>query len=217
MTAELETHDHYLPSRTLESIPGSVTVTSLALDKDVSYERWARTGELLGNLMKANGWWIGDWIIFGEDHKEWGEMYTQALAETGLGPSTLHNYVWVSRSVAPERRRADLTWTHHQAVAKLKPSQQSKWLEHAAAGGWSVSDLKREIDRHYNKNGKQELDDIDKAVKALEMARQRVAEASSLGQDEAMEAILLIDQAINRIKHVEGSEPEEIEGELVEG
>jgi hypothetical protein len=54
----------------------------------------------------------------------------------------------VARHVAPERRRSDLPWGVHYAVASLKSAEQVEWLARAAEGGMTASELRRELARH---------------------------------------------------------------------
>ncbi len=50
-------------------------------------------------------WWRGDWINYGEDRADWGEMYTQALDESDLAYNSLRKEAWVSRRIDLWRRR----------------------------------------------------------------------------------------------------------------
>jgi hypothetical protein len=43
------------------------------------------------------------------------------------------------------RRRDDLTWSHHVAVAGLPERDQETWLDRAAAESLSVADLRTEL------------------------------------------------------------------------
>ena len=53
-------------------------------------------------------------------------------ASTRLFPyESIRNYAWVSSKVAHVTRVTDLSWKHHQAVARLMPKEQKHWLRKA--------------------------------------------------------------------------------------
>jgi hypothetical protein len=62
----------------------------------------------------------------------------------------------ISGAFEPSRRRDDLTWSHHVAVAALPEEEQERWLDRAAAEGLSVADLRTEL-RAAPKQGRQAL------------------------------------------------------------
>lgn len=210
MTAtELET---FVPKRMLEPIPGKATISSLVLDADLSYERWESLGRTLGNIGKANAWWIGDWIRYGE-HTH-GEMYSQGLEVTGLEYKTLKNYVWVAEAFSnqktgePEGRHDELSFFHHSLVAALTPGQREKWLTRAEQNNWTAAELNAQL-----KGGKgNNKSDLDKAISHLEKGRELIFTAAD--QDTALEAAQLVAKALVALGVEEYSQ--DIEGEAVE-
>ena len=60
-------------------------------------------------------WWIGDALNFGE--QRYGEMYTQAIDETGLGYDAIRQMKWVASQYEMCTRVHNLSWTHHRAAA----------------------------------------------------------------------------------------------------
>jgi signal transduction histidine kinase len=106
---------------------------------------WAEQGRRLGTIGRAVGWWIGDWLRFGNER--FGERYTRASRITGYDVQTLMNIVYVATSVEVERRRADLSFSHHAEVASLPPEQQDRWLDRARADHLSVRCLREELRR----------------------------------------------------------------------
>ncbi len=128
-----------------DAIPGKLTDTSLKLDHGISIEDWARAGETIGLMHRASPFWVGDWLLYGEDH--WHEKYAQYVEETGLSPATLVERARISRLVPPERRNEHLSLTHHAIVAGLLPEQQTHLLALAAAQGWNTTTLRAEARR----------------------------------------------------------------------
>jgi hypothetical protein len=80
-------------------------------------------------MEKALRWWWGDWYAFGE--RKYGEVSSQGEDLSGLSVKSLWNCTWVSNKVETSRRREDLPWAHHEAVAGLEPSEQDRLLDKA--------------------------------------------------------------------------------------
>jgi hypothetical protein len=102
-------------------------------------------------VTRCNQWWLGDWVRYGAE--KWGEKYTQAAKITGYDPRSLANMASIAAAFDSSRRRDDLTWSHHVAVAGLPAGEQERWLDRAAAEGLSVADLRTEL-RAAPKHGK---------------------------------------------------------------
>jgi hypothetical protein len=122
---------------------GAATPTSLVLPADMSYERYEALGFALAQAHNRIGWWIADWINFGE--RVYGEMYAQAIEVTGMRYATLMTYASVARRVPVERRRPELKFGHHAEVASLEPKEQSEWLEQAVVNDWKRDDLRHRL------------------------------------------------------------------------
>jgi hypothetical protein len=105
--------------------------TALKLDPETTFDEWQEIGVFIGRVNRMSGWWIADWVSFGE--RAFGETYAQALNETGLAYQTLANYVSVGHRVPPSVRRGDLSFSHHAEVASLPPADQGELLERAAS------------------------------------------------------------------------------------
>jgi hypothetical protein len=123
---------------------GGLTATALELDDpNISWERYESL--LLFFLAFDNSlrWYIGDVLNLGE--ALFGEKYTQAVALTGLRVERLRNYAWVCASVARNRRRPELGFSFHEAVASLAPREQRRWLGRAVAEGWTRDVLRGEL------------------------------------------------------------------------
>ncbi|HET7443216.1 MAG TPA: hypothetical protein VFJ57_01015 [Solirubrobacterales bacterium] len=111
---------------------------------------------------------MGDWVRYGSE--KWGEKYTHAAKITGYDPRSLANMASVSAAFDMSRRRDDLTWSHHVAVASLEESEQELWLDRAAAEMLSVADLRTELrasakgKRHETDESRPLDDEIDETV-----------------------------------------------------
>jgi len=107
----------------------------------MTFERWAALGGLLGRIHGSVGFWVGDWILYGE--RAYGERYAQGVETCGLSPDTLRGYAWVAERLAPVRRRTGLSWSAHREVAGLAPADADALLDRAEREGLASRDLRR--------------------------------------------------------------------------
>lgn len=114
-------------------------------------DQWSQAGELISRCESGVLWWVGDWLNYGETR--YGETYTRAVEETGLGPKTLMNAKAVSNEFEISRRRDILSWSHHETVAPLPPAEQDELLDRAESEGLSRQQLRKLVRerRHANR------------------------------------------------------------------
>lgn len=117
------------------SIPGVITETGLQLPPGLTFDQWQQVGFTLRRINKAWKWWVGDWLNYGE--RTYGEMYSQAMEETGLKYNELAQIAHVARQIDPSMRHEGLPWTSHAAVAKLDKDQAIALLNRAEQNGWA--------------------------------------------------------------------------------
>src|ERR1700752_2199864 len=77
-----------------------------------------------------------------DGNAKFGERYSRASKITGYDSQTLMNMVYVASRFSISRRRENLSWSHHAALAALPAEEQEEWLNQAVAEHWSVSDLR---------------------------------------------------------------------------
>lgn len=120
----------------------TLTPTSLSLPQDATVDEWEQIGQALGSVQGAIQWWIADFVLTGEV-RQYGVKYERAMALTGLEYKTLANMVSVARKFESSRRRENLSFAHHAAVAGLAQAEQDAWLDRAAQDSLSVAKLKQ--------------------------------------------------------------------------
>jgi hypothetical protein len=113
---------------------------SWAAPETLAYDRWVVLGRKLGTIGRGVGWWIGDWLRFG--NTVYGEKYVQAARITGYETQTLMTMVYVASRVEPACRREELSFSHHAEVAALSADEQERWLNMAKERRLSVHDLR---------------------------------------------------------------------------
>lgn len=120
-----------------------ITQVGLKIKRQPTWDEYEIAVKTWTTVHRLSAWVISDLYNFGE--KKWGETYAQAMDDTGLS----YGYLSVIRSVAKriprKRRNGNLSFSHHTAVAKMKPEQQSAWLDYAEESGLNRNQLREEI------------------------------------------------------------------------
>lgn len=125
---------------------GCYTLTSVGLTVEGTppWSQHEGVGDFIQRAHQASGFWLADWLRYGESRADWKERLSQIVDATGLSMKTLKNVRAVGR-IDPSRRRDDIDFSLHEAVTALPPEDQSDWLERAATEGWSVAELRAHI------------------------------------------------------------------------
>jgi hypothetical protein len=84
---------------------------------------------VLGKIEHSVSWWIGDWWAFGE-HR-YGDRKAMVEAEDWEGPAyqTCFNAWNIAKRFEINRRRLNLSFTHHAEVAGLAPDEADALLD----------------------------------------------------------------------------------------
>lgn len=135
----------------------TLTNVSWSAPDAMSRELWIQSGRRLGAIGRGVGWWIGDWLRFGNER--YGEKYAKASRITGYDPQTLMNMVYVASNVDPSRRREKLSWSHHAEVAALAADEQDRWLDLAEGSRLSVHDLRLTLRSPHTQAGAAKIDE----------------------------------------------------------
>lgn len=123
--------------------PLTITAVAWIVKHDLDLAEWSRQGQRLGVMNRCSPWWLGDWIRYG--NTKFGEKYSRAAKITGYDAQTLMNMVYVASHFEISRRRENLSWSHHEAVAALPRDQQDYWLDRATAECLTRADLRLEL------------------------------------------------------------------------
>jgi hypothetical protein len=131
--------------------PPILTETSWSPRQELTLADWTRQGRCLGSVARACGWWIGDWIRYG--NARYGEKYKTAARVTGYDVHSLMNMAYVASRFEISRRREKLSFSHHAELAALRPEAQERWLDRAEFAGLSLRRLREELRREARSNG----------------------------------------------------------------
>jgi hypothetical protein len=108
---------------------------------NTQWEEWVKAGNVLQTIHKHINFWIGDWILFGEQY--FSDTYSQAIFLTGKSDITLRNCAWIASVFPPEQRR-DLSYTHHFEVAGMDNIEDRDYLlDKAEEEEWSAGHLRK--------------------------------------------------------------------------
>ena len=123
--------------------PAALTATAWVPRVELAVSGWAVQGRWLGALGRGSGWWIGDWVRYG--NARYGERYGPAARLTGYDVQSLRNMAYVAGRFEAPRRREALSFSHHAELAGLPAEEQELWLDRAEASGLSVRSLRSEL------------------------------------------------------------------------
>jgi hypothetical protein len=123
----------------------TINDVSWSAAEDMSFAEWLEYGRRLGVMGRSAGWWIGDWLTYG--NHVFGERYVRASRITGYDSQTLMNMAYVASRFDASRRRGRLSWSHHAEIAAMEPDEQDHWLERAETDRLSVRCLREAIRR----------------------------------------------------------------------
>lgn len=101
-------------------------------------------------LYNSSRWLLGDILLLGE--RQWGARctaspYKEAMQMSGASRSVLRGLVLTCQRFPLESRLAELSFSHHQEVAKADatPSQREEALRQAADNKLSCSSLRKQL------------------------------------------------------------------------
>ena len=172
-----------------------MTSVSWAAPNDLDLTEWLKQGHRIGMMGRSAGWWIGDWLRFG--NAKYGEKYTQAKKITGYDVQTLMNMVWVASQIDVSRRREDLSWSHHMEVVAEDLPTQERLLDKAAAERLSVRNLRALI--RLERNADPDRDGVSQPPPGERVVCPRFVDARREG------AQLTVDEAVAWTRRGRGS------------
>lgn len=139
------THSPALQGSALEQAGAVITETSLRFSDPhgITWEQYENLGEFLSALGRAYPFWVGDFLLYGEEI--FGEQFSQIEASLPQSAHTLVNYRSVCKRVPRSRRRSSLSFSVHAEVAYLEPRERDRWLEQAERNDWKREQMREAL------------------------------------------------------------------------
>jgi hypothetical protein len=173
--------------------------TGLEVNGRPTFGEHEGVGEFIQRSHRASGFWLADWLRYGESRRDWAARLSQAVDVTGLSPKTLANVRAVG-AIPKSRRRAKVEFALHVEVAGLSADEQTALLERCETEGWDRQEL-----RHAIKHAQREtvLDGRASAMFTVDVTVQVEVESKNktLAEDRAWEDVkqALVDEKHARV------------------
>lgn len=99
----------------------SLQEMGLLFDVVPEYEQWEEIGTTLFRVGRNANWWLGDWLVAGEQF--YAEKAAQAIDMTGIGYDSISQMRWVAESIPMDERVSGVSWSLHRSAAAIKDGQ----------------------------------------------------------------------------------------------
>lgn len=123
----------------------TLTAKAMLVKGRPTFAEYQAVGDFIERAHKASGWWVADWLKYGESRDDWKQKIDAVMDVTGYAEQTVKNHKYIGENIAPSRRRDDVSFSVHSEVASLDPREQEHWLERAASNGWTQRELRAMI------------------------------------------------------------------------
>lgn len=141
---------------------GIVSETGMVFKDETPESDWQRITQNICALFEKSdrthsqcAMMLGDALRFGEE--KFGEKYADVIDATRdymrtRGIEQAKNWMWVAGKVPPHLRNINLSFAHHELVAKLDQSEQEEFLKLAESEALTVRELREKVkERHPGK------------------------------------------------------------------
>lgn len=119
----------------------TLTETGLIIKGKPSYGEHEGVGDFIKRAHRCSGFWMADWLRYGETRADWTERLSQIVDATGLSEKRVKNIRAVG-GIEQSVRRPGVEFGLHEVVAGLAPSEQAAWLERCESNGWDRHELR---------------------------------------------------------------------------
>ena len=126
----------------------TLTENGLEVDGRPTFGQYAGVGDFIHRAQKASGWWLADWIVYGEGREDWKKQVEALIDFEVLTEASVKQYRYVAKAVPKSRRLKGVPFGHHTVVASLPPDQQREWLRRSKTEGWTQQELRKNLRAH---------------------------------------------------------------------
>lgn len=130
--------------------------TSIEIVGQIDRAKWVGFMKWVHSLEGTIQWGLGDMVNVADEHRdEWlsdiegdeepDSKYEALLEESGYSYSSLRKFASFANRFPVFRRRNTISYSHHVEVVDLPAEQGDSFLDQAEAKGWSVRELRKQI------------------------------------------------------------------------
>jgi hypothetical protein len=132
------------PLRPIE-LPGGFTLAEGGLEVRgfPSFAQYEAVGQFIERAHAAAGWWLADWIAYGDTREDWKAKVDQAVDNGDLNPATRRQYRYIAKAFPPSNRIRGVPFGHHAAVVNVEPTLRKKLLTQAMQHNWTQTELRQ--------------------------------------------------------------------------
>jgi len=109
-----------------------------------SFQQHAAAGAFAKRAHKRSGWWLADWLRYGDSRDDWQSKIDQVVDSSELSEKTAKN-VRAIGAIPKSRRRETVDFSTHGEVAALEADEQVEFLNLAEERQLSQRDLRLAI------------------------------------------------------------------------
>lgn len=122
------------------NLPGGITLGKKGMEVQgrPSFAQYEAAGAFIQRAHQVSGWWLADWIVYGDSRPEWKAEIDAATGIDQLQPQTVRQYRMLAKRYPVSNRIDGVEFGHHAAVAHFEPKVREKVLQAALAEGWST-------------------------------------------------------------------------------
>lgn len=130
------------PIRPIE-LPGGFTLAEKGLEVRgfPSFEQYQAAGMFIERAHAASGWWLADWIAYGDSRPDWKAEVDQAVDNGDIAPGTRRQYKYIAKAFPPSNRIDGVPFGHHAVVVNVEPVLRKQLLTSAMQHNWSQREL----------------------------------------------------------------------------
>ncbi len=124
----------------VETLPVVYDDTGLVVERVLTWEEAAQLSHTLGRILKAEPWWIGDYLNHIE--RVFPQTWTQLIPED-VNKETIRNYKWVSERFPRSKRLEGVSWSRYQICAGLESEcERLRMVERARSESLTCQELR---------------------------------------------------------------------------
>lgn len=124
---------------------GQWSRTALNLPDQLSFDEWLGIGDKLHELDASVLWWIGDWLLYGQN--TYAERFAKALTLTGYSKDRLNAAKAVAAAFPASERSERVSWEMHRVAASLPRDQRADAIRTAEVRAMTEKDFRAEVAR----------------------------------------------------------------------